>query len=511
MTEMDGAGIPNLLAEFSAFLSARMGLHYPPQRWGDLERSLRQMAPELGFANAETCMRYFLAVQPSREQIETLASHLTIGETYFFREPRSFEVLAQEILPPLIQARRQAGRNLRIWSVACSTGEEAYSMAILLDQLIPDIAKWHITLLATDINPRSLRRGMDGIYSEWSFRGIDPDVRKRYFTQRNNRYEIAPHIKRMVTFAYHNLAEDQYPSVLNNTNAMDIIFCRNVLMYFSFDTGRRVVSNLHHSLVEGGWLVAAAVEGSSELFSPFVFSGFPGATIYRKLSPPVTTLPVTPLLLVPDPLTATPVSAPAAAHLPPSPSLAPAASPAVPEVPQPPATPPETPMEVQDLFAEACALYIAGRFQEAIALLQAHAAEVATDGRCMGLLARLFANEGRLGEAADWCQRAIAIDKLAPERHYLLAMIRQECGDLREAAQSLKRALFLDPNFVLAHFALARLAITEGKLDEARRHYRNTAALLRGHDPEETLPESDGLTVGRLIEIIRVASAEVGL
>ena len=497
---MDGARIPNLLAEFSAFLSARMGLHYPPQRWADLERSLRQMAPELGFADAEACMRYFLAVQPSREQIETLASHLTIGETYFFREPRSFEVLEKEILPPLIQARRQAGRNLRIWSVACSTGEEAYSMAILLDQLIPDIAKWHITLMATDINPRSLRRAMDGVYSEWSFRGIDPDIRRRYFTQHNNRYEIAPHIKRMVTFAYHNLAEDQYPSVLNNTNAMDIIFCRNVLMYFSFDTGRRVVSNLHHSMVEDGWLVGAAVEGSSELFSPFVFSGFPGATIYRKLSPPVTALPITPLLLVPDPLTSMPVSAPAA-EIVPSPLL-----------PLPPVQPqPEKAMAVQDLYTEACALYIDGRFQEAIALLQAHPAEVAADGRCMGLLARLFANEGRLGEAADWCQRAIAIDKLAPERHYLLAMIQQECGELREAAQSLKRALFLDPNFVLAHFALARLAITEGRLDEARRHYRNTAALLRGHDPEETLPESDGLTVGRLIEIIRVASAEVGL
>ncbi|MFV3074545.1 CheR family methyltransferase [Niveispirillum fermenti] len=478
------------LADFSAFLAHRMGLHYPPERWGDLERAVTQMAAELGFADADACMRHFLSAQVERTQIETLASYLTIGETYFFREPASFDALATRVLPDLLEQRRAAShRHLRIWSAACSTGEEAYSMAILLHRLIPDIQHWNITLLATDINPRSLRKAIDGRYGEWSFRGIDPEIRRAYFTLRDGRWEIAPQIRRMVTFAYHNLAEDQYPAVHNNTNAMDIIFCRNVLMYFSAERARRVSAALQHSLVEGGWLVAAAVEGSSELFAPLVNSGAPGATIYRKQ--PAFTLP----MVSPPPHPPTPL----------------ASSPLLPEPPDPGLPPPSHQVageQGQALLDEATRLYQKGENAGAIALLLADPA-LADDARAQTLLARLYANEGQLDLAADWCRRALLIDRLSAERHYLLAMIRQECGDARGATESLKRALFLDPDFILAHVALAGLAKAEGKPSEARRCYRNALALLRECNSDDTLPEGDGLTAGRLVEIIRVASAEV--
>lgn len=467
---------PHTLSEFADFLSVRMGLHYPPERLAELDRTVTQMAAELGFTNGRACMRHFLSTGVSRTEIETLASHLTIGETYFFREPASFKALSDQILPDLISSRRALHKSLRIWSAACSTGEEVYSMAILLDRLIPDRADWNITLLATDINPRSLRKAAEGLYSDWSFRGTDPDIRRTYFTPRDGKWDIAPHIRRMVTFGYHNLAEDQYPSVHNNTNAMDIIFCRNVLMYFSHERARQVVDHLHHSLIDGGWLVAASVEGSAELFAPLVNSGVPDATIYRKqqaayqipiLLPPLFTLPPAP----PDP---------------------------VPNIQAPVST-----------LEQATSLYQQGRNAEAIALLLADAA-TAADGRSLTLLSRLYANEGRLDMAADWCRQALAIDRLAPDRHYLLAMIHQELGDNRAAGEALKRALFLDPDYILAHFALARLAGAEAKVTEARRHYRNALSLLDSHDPDSALPDSDGLTVGRLIEIIRVASAEVG-
>lgn len=483
-----GSGMGNvLLEEFSAFLAARMGLHYAPDRWGDLERAVAQMATELGFADGDACMRHFLSVAVDRTGIETLASHLTIGETYFFREPASFDALATRILPDLIAQRRAMhGKYLRVWSAACSTGEEAYTMAILLDRLIPDIAGWNITILATDINPRSLRKAIDGVYGDWSFRGIDPEIRRAYFTPRGGRWEIVPRIRRMVSFAYHNLAEDQYPSVHNNTNAMDIIFCRNVLMYFSTGTARRVVSNLQHSLVDGGWLVAASVEGSSDLFQPLHNIGLLDATIYRKAqSPPLVpfTLPplpdmpaemLLPLLTVPEPLPVPPV-----AEVPPGP------------------------------LDEAMVLYQRGENAAAIALLLGDPG-LAGDGKALTLLARLYANEGRLDLAEECCRRALAVDRLMPERHYLLAMIRQEVGDPRGAAEALKRALFLDPDHILAHVALAGLAVAEGRKAEARRCYRNALNLLSTRPQEETLPDGDGLTAGRLTEIVRVASAEVG-
>lgn len=472
----------SLIEEFSGFLATRMGLHYPPERWGDLDRAVTQMAAELGYADADACMRHFLSTPVDRAEIETLASYLTIGETYFFREPASFDALATRILPGLITQRRLAhSRYLRIWSAACSTGEEAYTMAILLDRLIPDIRQWNITILATDINPRSLRKAIDGVYGEWSFRGIDPEIKKTYFTPRGARFEVAPHIRRMVSFAYHNLAEDLYPSVHNNTNGMDIIFCRNVLMYFSMDRARQVVSGLQHSLIDGGWLVAASVEGSAELFAPLGNIGLTDATIYRKAVSP----PLAPFTLPP---------------LPDEPPLAPLPSPPPPLVVEPEQAP--TPLD------RALALYQSGDNAEAIALLLDDP-NLATDGKALTLLARLYANEGRLDLADECCRRALAVDRLAPERHYLLAMIRQECGDARGAADALKRALFLDPDYILAHVALAGLAVAEGRKAEAKRCYRNALTLLVGLDPADTLAESDGLTVGRLIEIVRVASAEV--
>lgn len=471
------------LRDFSAFLADRTGLHYPPDRWPDLERAVAQMAAELGFADADACMRHFLATPVDQPQIETLASHLTIGETYFFREPASYDALATRVLPDLIAQRRAAGyRTLRIWSAACATGEEAYSMAILLNRLIPDVADWNITLLATDINPRSLRKAVEGRYGEWSFRGVDPDIRRTYFTPRDGRiWEVAPHIRRMVTFAYHNLAEDQYPSVRNNTNAMDIIFCRNVLMYFSAERARRVVTGLQHCLVEGGWLVAAAVEGSAELFAPLANAGIADATLYRRSAPP------------------------AAAPWTPPPEPAALSSPTPTPIPAPPVPKPD-PLTALE---QARRLYQAGENGRAIALLRADPGTPG-DGAALTLLARLHANDGHLDLAEESCRQALAIDRLAPERHYLLALIQQERGDVRGAAESLKRALYADPDFILAHVALAGLAMAENRLSEARRCYRNALALLNSLDPSDNVPEGDGLTAGRLIEIIRVANAEMG-
>ena len=171
---------------------------------------------------------------PSRNQIEILASYLTIGETYFFREKQTFEILEERILADLIKTRRQNERRLRIWSAGCCTGEEPYSIAMLLSKMLPDLKDWNISILATDINPRFLHKASEGVYSKWSFRDCPQGVKERYFRKaKEDRLEILPDIKKMVTFSYLNLVEDSYPSLSNCTNAMDVIFCRNVLMYFA--------------------------------------------------------------------------------------------------------------------------------------------------------------------------------------------------------------------------------------------------------------------------------------
>jgi chemotaxis protein methyltransferase CheR len=277
-------GIPYvLLAQLSDLITAQLGLHFPRPRWSDLERGIRIAARELDFPDAAACIRWLLSSPLTPQQVATLASHLTVGETYFFREPGVFAVLEEEILPALMRARRQHARRLRVWSAGCATGEEPYSIAISISKVIPEVQDWHVTLLTTDVNPRSQQAASKGVYREWSFRDTPPWVKAQYFSrQPGGRLAILPAIQRMVTFAHLNLVDDVYPSLLTNTTAMDVIFCRNVLMYLAPEQAKRVVHRLYHALADGGWLIVNASEASPAPFAPSQAVNIPGATLYRK-------------------------------------------------------------------------------------------------------------------------------------------------------------------------------------------------------------------------------------
>lgn len=442
-----------LLAQLSELLAGQIGLHFPRERYGDLLRGIGAAAREFGQASIEACIHWLLASPLSRREVEILASHLTVGETYFFREPRSFEILEEHILADLIRARRHADRRLRIWSAGCCTGEEPYSIAMLLERLIPDIEEWNITILATDINPGFLRKAAQGVYGDWSFRAAPPWLRDRHFRiKTNGRFEIRRPLRKRVTFSYLNLADDAYPSLSNNTNAMDVILCRNVLMYFTPSQAKMVADKLHRSLLQGGWLIVSPTETSSSVFSGFSAVGFPGAVLYRKAAgaePRVIAAGHPAPLPLPEPL-----------YL---------ASPMEPEEAPPP--PPVRP------------------------------AAAPGDAPCLEQ-ARACANRGELAEAAECCEKAIAADKLNPACHYLLAAIQQELGQQDRAVQSLTRALYLDADFVLAHFALGNLRLARGRWREAERHFDTALSLSRAYPRDEVLPQSDGLTAGRLGEII---------
>src|SRR5262245_38410480 len=128
--------VEQALPRISELIARTIGLHFPPERRADLQRGLESAAAELGFENGAACAKWLLSAPPTPVQLNTLANHLTIGETYFFRERKTFDALESHVLPELIRAR-STERRLRIWSAACSTGEEPYSLAILLQQLLP--------------------------------------------------------------------------------------------------------------------------------------------------------------------------------------------------------------------------------------------------------------------------------------------------------------------------------------------------------------------------------------
>ncbi len=488
-----------LLSQLSDFIAARMALHFPAARWRDLARGIRSAAREFDFADAESCARWLLASALTKKQFEILASHLTVGETYFFRERQALEALRERILPALIRPRAGKEQRLRIWSAGCSTGEEAYSIAMLLDNQFPELKTWQLDIIATDINVRSLRKASAGIYGEWSFRGAPAWVKERYFSEVEGGYEINARVKRMVTFSYLNLAEDAYPSLLNHTNAIDVIFCRNVLMYFGAEQARRVIANFSHALVLGGWLIVSPSELSSVMFSDFAPVNFPDAILYQKREAE----PQTASFNFNQRADETANSAPhvfevaaerKAENLP---ALQPEEAGAL-EVVELSETPPAQ-------YAQALSCYEQGRYREATELLLELARAEPENAQALVLLSRASANLGDLTEALRWCERALAADKMNPHAHFLRATILQEQHQTAEAVKSFRRALYLDQNFALAHFALGNLVRSQGKRREAEKHFANALALLDAYGQEDILPESEGMTAGRLAEIVRQA------
>jgi chemotaxis protein methyltransferase CheR len=444
-----------------------------------------------------------------------------VGETYFFRETHALDVFTEQILPPLIQARQQTSRSLRIWSAACCTGEEPYSLAILLRTRIPNIQDWNITIVGTDINTRFLKKAAEGVYSEWSFRATPHHYKERYFRRTTNgRFEIVPEIRRMVRFSQLNLAEDAYPSFINDTNNMDVIFCRNVFIYFSPERIHTAVQSLHRALIDRGWLIVSPSETAYLPSSLFEAYPFPGTIIHQKraafsyaLSSPQESVSTS---LLPLSGQCSPFSTAL-----PLPCVAtqeqPASQPQFASSPVPIATEDTTVTEDTaeqlhappplTLYQEATNLYKEGRYAEVSEKLRSSLFPNDTrvtpfDPHSAMLLARSCANQGAWNEAITYCQKATLADPLNSRLYYLLATLLLEQGRENEALLSLKRTLYLDPDFALAHFTLANLARRQQRPHDVRRHLQNTKQALRQYRPDDLVPEAEGLTVGRLLELI---------
>lgn len=495
-----------MLGNVSGYIAERMGLSFPRAKWNTLERALGTAAGELGLADAKECAEWFMSAPASKAHVELLAGYLTIGETYFLRENRCFEILEQEIIPGILRLKKGHEQRLRIWSAGCATGEEPYSIAILLHRMRGILCDWDVSIQATDINPHALRKARAGIYSEWSFRTSPVWFKQNYFRQTGDkRYEVLPHIKEMVTFSNINLVEDSFPSLATGTNAIDVIFCRNVLMYFAPQLAARVIERFKRCLLDEGWLIVSPCEVSNLFLAWFDSVSFPDATLYRKRTGETVNWRKsepekgrngektesengrngeTELVKNLSPLPRFPASP-------------------VQEVPPVPET---TPVPEADLYQQALTLYERGAYREAAEMIAMQLVQNQGDTDALALLCRIYANEGKLAEALEASDRALAADKLSAGLHYLRAVILQEQGMDDAAAASLKKSLYLDQDLVLAHFTLGNLELRKRMIKESQRHFKNALALLDRYRPDEVIPESDGMFAGRLKEIIRATT-----
>lgn len=477
----------SLLAALSERLVAITALHYPEARWNDLERNMAGIAAAFGFQDASACARWLIETDLSRTDIERLASQLTIGETYFFRDPRLFAALREQIFPELIRARQGVSQSLRLWSAGCCTGEEPYSLAILLRQLLPDLASWHVSLLATDINPEFLAKATTARYSRWSFRDSPPPQWQSYFTRAGDRhFDLRPDIRDMVRFAPLNLAEAIYPSLLTNTNGLDLIICRNVLMYLEPSQTAAIIQRFWNCLVEGGWLIVSPSELSQRMYRPFTAVTVGESILYRKCT-------VAPLR-APEP----------AVNTPPPPRLAPLSPPRDNHADAPRARALEV-MPALNLD-QAHAAYEAGRFEEALAGLPAMVPGQDVPDWIRHLQAWHYANTGDLDNALRWCEQDQGSPDLNPATCYLRALILYEQGHFDRARSALRQTLYLDSSLVVAHFTLGQLDNAQHRRPQALVHWRHALELLANLEAEDVVPESGGLSAGRMREMLESAT-----
>ena len=483
-----------MLAEVSRFVEANMGLSFPQEKWGDLERGLHDVCVQFGYDNEEIFARDVMSPALSKRQIEMLASGLTIGETYFFREKNALEALGYPVLAELIRTRRGGEQNLRIWSAGCATGEEPYTIAMMLTMLLPDLKEWNITLLATDINPHFLEKAVNGAYTRWSFRDVPAPLIDRFFIKNGSGFEILPAIKTMVAFSCHNLRKDEYPSLLNNTNAMDVILCRNVLMYFSPETIKSVVRNFHRCLTDGGQLIVSQTELNDEYFQGFGKESHAGAMFFIKPDGKAEKEAPRPEFTM---RAAMPLHTPQVAGIRPAvieQKIAPTRNPAKKE---------GAPVAAaEDLYEQAGRAFAQGKYSHAQEILGRLIENSPANAEALSLLARICANEGRLDDALRLISEAIKADNMNPGRHYLHSAILTEKGLKQEAMAALKKAVYLDADFAIGHFAMGNLALGSGNKVEAERHFNTALLLLRRHGCDDLLPESEGMTAGRLADLI---------
>ena len=264
--------------KFCDFFYRRTGILFTPaKRYFIEKRIVKRMA-----LTGATCFRqYFsgLRFSASQQELQMLINDMTINETYFLREEHQFEALAGPILSEILGSRGRAGQ-ITIWSVPCSTGEEPYSIAMKLLEDWPPIDEVEVRILASDIDTAALAAAEAGIYSERSVARVPPAWLRRYFTRLpGNRHAISREIVDAVDRAVVNISD---PAFLRAMPPVDVIFCRNLLIYFDEESRRRAIDRFHELLTPGGFLLLGHSESISRSSALFRIRKFRDCLAYQK-------------------------------------------------------------------------------------------------------------------------------------------------------------------------------------------------------------------------------------
>ncbi len=487
-----------LKSRLKSFITERCGLYFRDHDLKGLEDALIERIRSRGMDSAVTYYSYITNPEHREDELRELLNKLTITHTYFFRNEPQFKALRERILPEIVERKSARHKtqatsekpSIRIWSAGCSTGEEPYSIAMTVMDVIPDIENWDIEILATDASTEALDRARRGVYGKSSVKPVDTDHMEKYFTVKDKEdpgavCAINSEVKKLVTFGFHNLMADDFPG------GFDIILFRNVAIYFDLETTIKILEKMHSGLNDGGYLLIGYSESLYFMQDKFRMIDWEEAIYYRKAFPGEgrrfeTAVPSADKGRTVDEVLEEISRAERTAAL--------DAEVEKIKIPQ---------KNIEELLVRATKLYHMKDYAKAVSVLDEAISANKDSVDPYYLKAEIYVNMGKFFEAKASLAKALAKDRMFAPAHYLLGCISIEESLFDTAKESLKRAIYIDKSFPLAHFYLAHAYRSEGKVTDAIREYRNAIKLLSNAKSDDILPYGGGFEAATFIGACR--------
>lgn len=479
-------------------IRGRTGIVIQDHQLENLRETISEICDKFGYASGEEFLDSLQQCDQCVAELEWLISRITVGETYFFRDQSQMDYLRLIWLPEVINRKRESGeKTLRIWSAGCSSGQELYSIAIMLQEMLPDLASWTLHLLGTDINTDGLSRAIRGEYGEWSFRATNEDIRRQHFIQKDhNQYKIKPQFQSMAKFSFLNLTDDSYPSIMTETHAMDLILCRNVFIYFDGSMTINVLKKFTNCLVPEGRLLLGASDMMPISVDGLEFSEWGGMFYYRRTDGKYSPQPLIKAFRKPQAITLPAIpSAPQPAVIEREEKLLPAPA-ALVSAPADVPKPESMDAQIRKLLREEC-------WSEAIAAIAQYMDIYGETSAMLQHRAKALSNRGESMQAVQLCQRSIKLDPLNHHTYLIMALALLELNRMQEAEAALRKVIYLNRDFIEAHFHLALLQLRLGKVKPGLKSLENALSAAGRTDPERELHHAVGMTVGRFAEVVK--------
>ncbi len=487
---------PGDVERFRGIVAGRLGLQFEDSKLGFLADVLRKRL-EAGRQESAYYLHQLECDPRSDGETAELARELTVGETYFYRNREQFRAFAEVALPQRMRARRPH-RHIKVLSAGCASGEEAYTLAIILREALPD-PSWNVSIRAVDVNPAALERAASAKFSPWALRETPPEARERWFRPAGRDLVLVDEIRSAVSFERRNLTADD--ADLWRQGEYDVIFCRNVIMYFSPEKMRGVVARIAASLAPGGSSFSATPKRCAGFRRSSTSSTPTTRSITRSAARVTRSARCSGIAEIRH--TAPAVASPVADM---STSWFDAISQASERIralgtPAAPVVPPLIAAAPKWNLARVLDLLQLERFAEALELVRGMPAEASKDSDVLLLTAVLLAHSGQLAAAAEVASRLLVKDEMSAGAHYVLALSYEGIGDPAAAANHDHFAVYLDPDFAMPRLHLGLLAKRAGDAAAARRELSEALLLLEREDASRLLLFGGGFTREGLIAL----------